>query len=894
MFARQLDGCSLIESPRSEHASAPVGTTVKVTNFFEHFPVRKETTLKQSAKLLANIKRLLQAYAFVRPFVRFSFRVLNARSKTNDFVYAPKKDANIEDAVLKIIGKHCVQQHGWANTEVDGFEFCAFLPKPNALGTKILSNGAFISVDGRPVSNSRGTPRKIAILFKEYIRKANCNFSSVKDHFFYLNIKCPTGSYDPNIEPAKDDVLFDNEDHVVSSVSKLLDSFYSRTPPFGDEDKAGEAPVSSPSEKSRQDQTPDLRTKPIFTDSEDDITETRVDPAIEPLKAQPIWYSDMYSMDDADLDFNIPEVEPSIIIEEDEAREAAEALDPWTIARMNASMRGNHATYNKQLVTPIKNSNDVTGSSSSPVVATQISNPQVVEPLTPNTCSGSNIRQYFSAAKSHDRSQQQSTTSASAHREIFLESQISGDLPRAHSSSKALEINSDQVPLACVQVPSVQSNAKPQSSPDSRCDQRIQPTLRGDRCTGNRQVNNNELVDQPLGGRVSKPSSIRKQKRATPRDNSTSNRAGSGRIMDQEDQFAADGKLFSENNADIRDFLKRSRAPLRKSIPVQPMSRGPSSAPFGRPSKRDREAPLYPNPSIPKPTFMQRASSLEPPQQPQYVQDRNIRPHKSSTAISIANDQGPRPRTSQSNIAAMFAAYEEREALAHNTAVYSTHATPSFPITVMQKFSKEDQTNHRQNIDCAQRSRSSRLPLERVTQGYRIQGVIFTMSITIGEISNAMKKLDRAENSLEWGSSADQILQDTFGLPIKNGLLKLWAVRIDVALCRRYEPENDIDCVSSLEQSLHIAFDANTQRVANTLPKTASSADASATIQLDTANSLDRVKQWAMNVEPSNNGGSPSPNLNVEPTFDGSGKRAVCDVEDNFDDGIDNEMLLDF
>ncbi len=43
-----------------------------------------------------------------------------------------------------------------------------------------------------------------------------------------MNITCPPDSYDVNIEPAKDDVMFDDIELVMSIIEKLLTSFMPR------------------------------------------------------------------------------------------------------------------------------------------------------------------------------------------------------------------------------------------------------------------------------------------------------------------------------------------------------------------------------------------------------------------------------------------------------------------------------------------------------------------------------------------------------------------------------------------------------------------------------------------------------------------------------------------
>lgn len=89
----------------SSRTSHPVGTTVRITDFLKHIPVRKQTALKGAAKTLMKLKKLLQAYAFAQPSKRLSLKVLKAKTESNNWQYAPAADATLTDAALKIVGR---------------------------------------------------------------------------------------------------------------------------------------------------------------------------------------------------------------------------------------------------------------------------------------------------------------------------------------------------------------------------------------------------------------------------------------------------------------------------------------------------------------------------------------------------------------------------------------------------------------------------------------------------------------------------------------------------------------------------------------------------------------------------------------------------------------------
>lgn len=84
-------------------------------------------------------------------------------------------------------------------------------------------------MDGRPLSSSRGVGHEIVKLFKTYVRFAaskNDSSKPVSDPFLCLQIRCPRGTYDINIEPAKDDLLFEDRGLVLALVEDLFRDHY--------------------------------------------------------------------------------------------------------------------------------------------------------------------------------------------------------------------------------------------------------------------------------------------------------------------------------------------------------------------------------------------------------------------------------------------------------------------------------------------------------------------------------------------------------------------------------------------------------------------------------------------------------------------------------------------
>ncbi|RKU42790.1 hypothetical protein DL546_003476 [Coniochaeta pulveracea] len=231
-----------------ERVAGPVGTAVKATQLFENLPVRKQWAIKEAAKTISQIRQLQHTYFFARPYMRISFKVLG--NPKSSWSYAPGARPSMKEAALQIFGadlvSHCVERtmsfaasdddeaavascDTLKSDEQSHYTFEAFLPKPGADPVKI-SKWAFISVDSRPVSHAKGFLKTLYLSFKDRLRR-NLEQTEARlpiiNPFLALNIKCPPASYDPNIEPSKDEVLFVNAHRLVIIFEQFLENVYS-------------------------------------------------------------------------------------------------------------------------------------------------------------------------------------------------------------------------------------------------------------------------------------------------------------------------------------------------------------------------------------------------------------------------------------------------------------------------------------------------------------------------------------------------------------------------------------------------------------------------------------------------------------------------------------------
>jgi DNA mismatch repair protein MutL len=215
-------------------ASGAVGTMVKVERLFETVPVRKQQALKESRKCIARIQNLLQAYAMARPQIKLSMRVLK-ESKYN-WDYAPSLTPSTRDAAMQLFGKalaiRCEPLYAEAYGEGSSklmFTVEALLPQHECDLKSVNGKGAYISVDSRPLSSSEGLGKKIASIFKSKLKasgESDGPLGELSAPFVQVNIRCARISYDFNISLLKDDVLFAEEEKVLSLFEKMCRGFY--------------------------------------------------------------------------------------------------------------------------------------------------------------------------------------------------------------------------------------------------------------------------------------------------------------------------------------------------------------------------------------------------------------------------------------------------------------------------------------------------------------------------------------------------------------------------------------------------------------------------------------------------------------------------------------------
>ncbi|KAI4613288.1 hypothetical protein J4E83_007701 [Alternaria metachromatica] len=790
-----------------------IGTTVKVTKFFDFIPVRKETAMKNSAKALAKIRRLMQAYALARPTIRFRLRVLRAKNSNSDFVYAPKADANIEDAVLKVIGKDCALQCDWTALEANGFEVHAFLPKPGASGPKIAHQGAFVSIDARPVSSSRGTIKRIITTYKERLRKSAPSLAGVKDPFFCMNIICPPDSYDPNIEPAKDDVMFDNSEVVVAVVDKLLKAYYPEAVQDIPDIQDAEMPTSAQRRYEAQSEELPRHIKSSITIHEDEPTDWNEQPTTDPAQALPRWRSSMYGIDEDDLEFLQENPAPVVEEEDEKGLRAVEVSNPWTIARMNTTIKPKQAASNEQLLSPAKSQRGSDAHAPSPSPAVTPRRPLSAAPLTPQTLSKTNMRSPLDAElersihhMSHpsseagaldDRTQERGTDDRGRHERI-------GPLPQTGISSHFARSDINSIKPGLTDYNHSGKGSQRLTSPmmSAPRNRRTQPAYANTPFAPPKQRSNGMgLGEYVLGTQALEPARRQKQAKkigGAPFPNNASS-SPSRPVLNPADRPVAI-QPHSNDNTDIRTFFGRGRDKDIANPLVDGVSRASSAEPQSR-SKRARESSLFYN-------------DVQMDTDPRAVADRpqtfaEHEDHRFSPQIPTRISKPPathRPDQSAKEMEAYFQTQEQQ----HSSSPSRPQKAPQRQeprIAPPHETSKKPHRPRRRTTDALERTKSSKLPLERTPSGFQIQDLVFHLPASIDTIVQSSRKLDMQRNSPEWGYAPGSAY-DVFGEPVREKKIMEWVITLDALLCQRYDRIDGPDARCEMHEGIQRALDA--------------------------------------------------------------------------------------
>lgn len=898
---------------------------MKISKFFEHTPVRKQNAIKNSTKVLSKIRRLVKAYALARPNIRLHLRILKAPTNKGDFTYAPTLNSNIKDAVIKVISKDCALECDLTTINDEGFAIQAVLPRVSADVSKISYHGTFISIDGRPVSHSRGTIRSIVGVFKERLQKTSPTPIFGNDSFLCMNITCPLGSYDPNIEPAKDDVLFEDSDVVLRLVQKLLASHY----PDLDKQVDISRPVVSP-------QQPQDNFASHETVDMSHIVPSAEGEEIASSMAQdgPRWRSTMYGIDEEDLEL-MKEEGPSVLIHDEEGSRAIDVSNPWTIARMNAPTRPKVSMRNGQLPSPTKSQGHMSLLSSSP----DRNFPRVCNPGDRSTTP------YSSYAEEIYKEKDNESLKGSVHNLGLRKSREEHTTPRTknslhdngNASGRLSDENEKKVPDS--NIPST-SHVDKTLLPQFQV-QVMQQLEGSDREKGSKNRNyvppfnafDNIWHTRLVQASTSAPRA-KQMMSSSSRDVSVSEHDG---ILLPSD------KLSSRNHTDIRKFFDTSSSTNRRSqqksttyqsnsvrglkqrSPPLVQHRGDirryqnmqraSSVGIRTPSlfhidsdiTKTTEGLRGGKPEFPKQMEFYRSGNIQPPQ-PASISVSHISPRPNGlSAPTVSAPRHTRNMQKTQEMEDYFQVVENSELRYASRGLVPTQKTRLRECSSQETLSIIDQTVQSNAADPIHESSPS-IQMDRASIGFHAHNLVLLLDIDVSDILRNFQSfkidadVERCDSWLEEAGHA-------FCQAISHQVILRWAIKLDGFLDEIHEKEEGTDAQGALQESLQKAIEwnrENEQSQSCRLPSVRARQESSTTgTAMENSNDLatvaftDHAEFGLGLLEPEMQDSSTSQSMHMrgekqaQTTLEAQEMAPTDLMEDEYDEKLDDEMLMD-
>lgn len=724
--------------------------------------MRKGLAIKGAAKCLAKIRRLLQAYALARPAVRFRLHILKAKNNKGDFVYAPKANANVEDAALKIVGKECALQCDWTALELDKFEVRAFMPKPTAVGSKIANYGAFIAIDSRPVACARGTLKKIAVAVRDRLRKATVALANIRDPFFCLNIICPVDSYDPNIEPAKDDVIFGDESFVLTMVDRLLVSYYPENMNAADPDEDLEdVAITQPNRTPEILESPSRPQNPFLIYEDIPGEGRKVSDSAAPSQP-PRWRSSMYGIDEEDLEFLQEDV--ADMPEEEDGRRDAAISNPWTIARMNAPIKPKKLVSNGQLLSPAKSSSSVSTAPHSP---TPVATPRhrLFEPLTPQTPSQANA-----VSSQLDDELQQSIRRLPGPTSIDCSAVIPRSGPRTQRTLGLPSFEERMFSSMVQPAPQASTGESSFEGPEPpRRKRRAPKPFRNKPYTPSASVSRDTWFGQPMRNapKADRPQKEPRQQAASsfPNDDSFSSQRS---LVLPAAQRLSQVRQIPGNNTDIRDFFGNSRR-----APVDVSSHRVQAPRSQRIEKQLLEYAEHGD------------KGPDSPRRP-----RSAKSYRRSTSTAQEMD-------------ALFQLHQSASPASSSSPIRTSRPSRNASLPAPRSTSRP--CRRRTTDGGLNRTKSSTLPLNFIPHGFEIHNLTLNIRTSVSSIAQQARKLDSSANTLEWGYSSTEAF-DTFRTPTNERKIMQWVIKIDNLLAEVFE-RRDVEIRGALHEGIQRFLD---------------------------------------------------------------------------------------
>lgn len=220
--------------------------------------------MKECKKSIAQMRALLLAFAILDPKVRLSFKIIGSNEPVLMF-----KESSVKEKLARVFGVQNVSLLVEGTKSFGGWIWNYVIPKePDTIKSKV--EYYLVAVNGRPLTSTLPVTKKIV----SHVNKRFTTQLGCKPGIWVLAISSvKAGTFDVNVEPSKDDIMFNDLDQVLDGIDRFLDDLLGSLPCTAcSEDQISEVleievqrPVSTVSKRQPISSSPVSKFTPIVT-----------------------------------------------------------------------------------------------------------------------------------------------------------------------------------------------------------------------------------------------------------------------------------------------------------------------------------------------------------------------------------------------------------------------------------------------------------------------------------------------------------------------------------------------------------------------------------------------------------------------------------------------------
>jgi hypothetical protein len=194
---------------------------------------------------------------------------------------------------------------------------------------------------------------------------------------------------------------------------------------------------------------------------------------------------------------------------------------------------------------------------------------------------------------------------------------------------------------------------------------------------------------------------------------------------------------------------------------------------------------------------------LPAPRPSSVLSDRpsQIPQRSSQVAKALDRHRVSQPSQNAKEMEAYFRAHED------NATPSSAQPASRTEPRVAPPHEKKPRRLRRRTTDGLKRSKSSKLPLERIPKGFHVQNLVLHLSISLQGIVKSARKLDMQSNTPEWGCAAEDAAE-VFAEPVSARKIMDWVIKLDGMLYEKYERVGGADTRCEIHERIQRVLDA--------------------------------------------------------------------------------------